>query len=156
MPWSLRVRLTFYIPGQYLWFSVGTILGKIHAKLKASKAFTLLMFFFEYLSLLTNVGVQKKVGNQPYGVSIKPTLCASKTTPEGKRPKADSETLEMVQLCIDIQRWIPTGGKIMVIGSIAISQAGLGSHTWSGKTGFVAVARVSVTLWGVQRSQGGS
>ena len=124
MPWSLRVRLTFYILGQYLWFSVGIILGKIHAKLKASKASALLMFFFEYLSLLTNMGVQKKVGNQPCGVSIKPTLCAIKTTPGGKRPKADSETLEMIQLCIDMQRWIATGGKIMVIGSSAISQAG--------------------------------
>ena len=124
MPWSLRVRLTFYIPGQYLWFSVGTMLGKIHAKLKASKASTLLMFFFDYLSLLTNVGVETKAGNPPCGVSIKTTLCAIKTTPEGKRHKADSETLEMVQLCIDIQRWIPTGGKIMVVGSSAISQAG--------------------------------
>jgi hypothetical protein len=124
MPWSLRVRLTFYILGQYLCFSVDRIISKIHAKLKASKASTLLMFFFDYLSLLTNVGVETKAGNPPCGVSIKTTLCAIKTTPEGKRHKADSETLEMVQLCIDIQRWIPTGGKIMVVGSSAISQAG--------------------------------
>lgn len=71
MPWSLRVRLTFYIVGQHLWFSVGTRSGKIHAKLKASKASTLFIFFFEYLSLLTNMGVQKKVGNQRFGVSTK-------------------------------------------------------------------------------------
>jgi hypothetical protein len=63
---------------------------------------------------VTNTGVQKKAGNQPCGVSIKTTPCALKTTPEGKRHKADSETLETVQLCVDMQRWIPTGGKIMV------------------------------------------
>jgi hypothetical protein len=57
-------------------------------------------------------------------VSIKPTPCALKTTPEGKRHKADSETLETVQLCVDMQRRIATGGKIMVIGSSTISQAG--------------------------------
>jgi hypothetical protein len=71
MPWSLRDRLTFYVPGQYLWFYTDKILGKNHAKLEVSEAFTLFILLFKYLSLMNNMGVQKKEGNQPCGVSIK-------------------------------------------------------------------------------------
>jgi hypothetical protein len=126
MSWSLRFRLTFYLLGQYLWFSVGIVLGKIHAKLKASKAFTLFIFFFQYLSLLTNMGCPEKSG-QPalWSVNKNDTVCNKNHTRKEKAQKADSETRETIPLCIDMQRWIPTGGKIMMIGSSAILQAGL-------------------------------
>jgi hypothetical protein len=111
MPWSLRVRLTFYIFGQYLWFFPGIVLSKIHAKLKASKAFMLFIFLFKYLSLLNNMGAQQKVGNQPCGVSIKTSPCALKPTPAKKKHEVHSETGATVKARCDMPPFVFTDIK---------------------------------------------